>query len=519
MSKIKSIKFNNYRAFYGNFPEITLDRKNLLVWGENGSGKSSFCKAIHDFVFNKTNDYHQKNKFSENNWSVEFNVADANYIFEPTSAMIDTSIKNCALVSPFLDYRKILSLYFSPDSENKEINLFKLFEKLLAEFPITEKDGRKLKELKAEQDYKDVFSNLLNDYLKDEIVNIIKEFKLNFNIESFVFEEEKITIKASVFGEQIEERYHEFLNEARLSALSISVYLAAIKKLLALQTDILNILVLDDILIGLDMGNRLAVFDIIKNHFSNTQIFFFTYDKAWFEVFRDKVDETRWISLEMFAQSVSENGKEFEKPFIREKHDCWMKAIAALENFDYDNCGNLLRKELEKQLDKYLAISDGNLEQKILLANLKEREKEISETLNALLTKIDKIKAEVTDQSLLGKINSIESSVKDIQEAEKNKKFAYLKEIKNALLNPASHNQTLKPLYKQELEKALDTIVKFMENNNIEIDLSSNREKVVKTIRESVLKDTGEKKPTKLLTQEDLDRLRNFDKEVDDDFQ
>lgn len=76
MSKIKSIKFNNYRAFYGNFPEITLDRKNLLVWGENGSGKSSFCKAIHDFVFNKTNDYHQKNKFSENNWSVEFNVAE-----------------------------------------------------------------------------------------------------------------------------------------------------------------------------------------------------------------------------------------------------------------------------------------------------------------------------------------------------------------------------------------------------------------------------------------------------------
>jgi energy-coupling factor transporter ATP-binding protein EcfA2 len=372
--KIDSIQFKNYRAFYDENKKMDIKGKNLLVWGENGSGKSSFCKAFQDFVFKKNDDCHQKNMFSANDWSVDFKINDTTFTFDSNSGAEEDYIKNCAVASPFLDYRKILSLYFAPDSENNEVKLLQIFEKLLKEFPITEKGGIKLKDLANEPDYRAIFSNLLNVELKGEIINILNEFKLNFKIESFVFEEENITINASVFGEQIQERYHEFLNEARLSSLSISVYLAAIKKLLSLHTEILNILVLDDMLIGLDMGNRMAVFDIIKNHFANTQVFFFTYDKAWFEVFRDKVDETKWISLEMYAQSVNENGKTFEKPFIREKNDCWMKAVIAEENFDNDNCRNLLRKALEKQLDKYLAISDCNLEQKIFLANMKARE-------------------------------------------------------------------------------------------------------------------------------------------------
>ena len=48
--RITEIKLNNYRAFYGEHT-ISLDKdgKNLMVYGENGSGKSSLFTALQNF--------------------------------------------------------------------------------------------------------------------------------------------------------------------------------------------------------------------------------------------------------------------------------------------------------------------------------------------------------------------------------------------------------------------------------------------------------------------------------------
>lgn len=47
--RIKKIEIQNFRAFYGNF-EIDLGGKNLLLYGENGSGKSSLFYALKLFL-------------------------------------------------------------------------------------------------------------------------------------------------------------------------------------------------------------------------------------------------------------------------------------------------------------------------------------------------------------------------------------------------------------------------------------------------------------------------------------
>jgi wobble nucleotide-excising tRNase len=74
---------------------------------------------------------------------------------------------------------------------------------------------------------------------------------------------------------------HHYLNEAKLSAIALSIFFAALK----LQpVSRLRVLALDDVLIGLDMANRMPVLEIIDQHFSNYQVFFFTYDNPWFEV-------------------------------------------------------------------------------------------------------------------------------------------------------------------------------------------------------------------------------------------
>lgn len=75
--RITNIYIKNYRAFYGEY-HICLDKegKNLMVYGENGSGKSSLFAALQDFL-----------KSSVGKIDVEENI------FVPTSQKNTASIK------------------------------------------------------------------------------------------------------------------------------------------------------------------------------------------------------------------------------------------------------------------------------------------------------------------------------------------------------------------------------------------------------------------------------------------
>ncbi|MDA3904533.1 MAG: AAA family ATPase [Bacteroidales bacterium] len=51
--KIKKIEIRDFKAFYDKY-QIMPDGKNLFVYGENGSGKSSFYYALKDFFQSST---------------------------------------------------------------------------------------------------------------------------------------------------------------------------------------------------------------------------------------------------------------------------------------------------------------------------------------------------------------------------------------------------------------------------------------------------------------------------------
>jgi AAA15 family ATPase/GTPase len=55
MQKIKSITLRNFKYFFGKETEqpqnkVELDKQNLLLYGENGSGKSSIYWALYTFL-------------------------------------------------------------------------------------------------------------------------------------------------------------------------------------------------------------------------------------------------------------------------------------------------------------------------------------------------------------------------------------------------------------------------------------------------------------------------------------
>jgi ABC-type molybdenum transport system ATPase subunit/photorepair protein PhrA len=56
MKKIISIKLNNFRAFLGLYEPVLLKNgENLLIYGENGSGKSSLFRGLKTFFQSSRN--------------------------------------------------------------------------------------------------------------------------------------------------------------------------------------------------------------------------------------------------------------------------------------------------------------------------------------------------------------------------------------------------------------------------------------------------------------------------------
>ncbi|MEA1969429.1 MAG: recombinase RecF, partial [Thermodesulfobacteriota bacterium] len=272
--RINTIKFKNYKFFHGNF-DLPVNGKNILVYGENGSGKSSVYKALELLTKNSFTDFDKNlNIFVEDgNVEVEFG-------FNNNTELIITSdlekipnnfnfLNGLSIFSPMLDYKKLLNVHYATTINGDRINLYGMLRQLLGEYPIGDSENKRvLSEIEDLPEYFKLLEGILKNDFQDAINNFLeKYFKSDIQIDKFEFKTKidknigtatpvvNITID---YKEHIVEKYHTFLNEARLSALAISIYFVAIKKLLdKLEHDSLKMLVLDDLLISLDMSNRL----------------------------------------------------------------------------------------------------------------------------------------------------------------------------------------------------------------------------------------------------------------------
>ncbi len=122
-----------------------------------------------------------------------------------------------------------------------------------------------------------------------------------------------------------------FLNEARLTAIGLSLYLAALKHCVPTPQpgaiSVPRLLVLDDVLIGLDLSHRLPLLALLETEFADWQVLLFTHDRAWFDLARLATDPGgRWESFEMHARPANDGTQVFEAPWIhprttRQMHD------------------------------------------------------------------------------------------------------------------------------------------------------------------------------------------------------
>jgi len=200
--------------------------------------------------------------------------------------VIQKAIADANKIKGFFDYRSLLETHLKYD-DNVDIFTI-LIENILphAQNRFTGNEiGRDWSNIKREsllrkgiwrvqwlrvntKNFTDGFKYLIQEIEKDanKFINFFDNsisIKIDFD-ECYYEETDKIiygneAILNITFSGKPIPKHQSFLNEARLSALAISLYLASIKA--NPLSGALKILVLDDLLIGLDMSNRLPLLD------------------------------------------------------------------------------------------------------------------------------------------------------------------------------------------------------------------------------------------------------------------
>ncbi len=381
--KISRISLRDFRGFPGpDDCSLDLDQgRNLLLYGENGSGKSSIFEALKG-VFN----HHEPATFgdryanvftSAEDGFVSIDLTDANpgeYRWDqgdvPSGDAEEAQYLDIARRAVFLDYRDLLKTHFI-HREAARINLFDLLvESLLADVDFG--DGQALskhwkllqdhegtqppRELDDDDDESDppsryeVISGLANDFknrldgllhtptehqpcLVDTANNLLASLDPNLRIALRVtetlcppkslftwkkrFDRRAVFLEVTYAGHTPTHPGH-FLNEARLTAIALSLFLAGAKlnRPAAANGQTLRLLVLDDVLIGLDIAHRIPLLNLLKSEFSDWQTFIFTHDLTWFEMARQQVDDNEWAICELFCEQRP--GEPFERPVLRQ---------------------------------------------------------------------------------------------------------------------------------------------------------------------------------------------------------
>ena len=83
----------------------------------------------------------------------------------------------------------------------------------------------------------------------------------------------------------------------------------------------MKIIVLDDVLIGLDMSNRMPVLNILRQYFADWQLIILTHDRVWYDMVRHQTKEVDWCYYELHCGRDVEAG--FDRPYSRAIKEGW----------------------------------------------------------------------------------------------------------------------------------------------------------------------------------------------------
>lgn len=185
---------------------------------------------------------------------------------------------------------------------------------------------------------------------------------------------------------------HKYLSESHLNCLGICLFLASIKAF----NKINNIFILDDVISSYDKGHRGKFARLLTERFSDYQIFLFTHEEDWFELFSKMVKGKNWEIKKI--QWDSENGPVLEMPLL----DLKERIEAKFKKSDSSELGNMIRKYLERLLKDI--CHDCEVRVKFLFNDQNENRMS-NELLSELKSKLKDRKCEIKDEPIFDRLS------------------------------------------------------------------------------------------------------------------
>jgi energy-coupling factor transporter ATP-binding protein EcfA2 len=292
-------------------------------------------------------------------------------------------------------------------------------------------------------------------------------------------------------GEYTIAKPQSFLNEAKLTQLALSIRFAA--SLVNLHDSDLKLLVLDDLLVSLDMSNRMKVVDILLSEtFASYQKIILTHDLGFFREFRRRMDcnHADWCFVRLQGNAAQNIEPKNEKSDLE-------KAGDYLNHHDLEEAAMFLRKAAEDMARRYREWAEGKAlppgQFFSLTENLRAaRNKLLGDIPAELYRKVLKNTPDEHRRLLLPPDDTDLDSNAVLQLADKRKLKSSRRDLRNVLnhegwekmkavevvdkvlkmtdrvLNPASHGNTT-PLYEEEVRRAkclIDRLEQILEDSN-----------------------------------------------------
>ena len=290
----------------------------------------------------------------------------------------------------------------------------------------------------------------------------------------------KFTLPVIEFGVQLDghtvTKPQSFLNEAKLTQLALSVRFAA--SLVNLHDSDLKLLVLDDLLVSLDMSNRMQVVDILLSEsFAKYQKIILTHELGFFREFRRRIGNHHadWRFVSLLGSAAQNIDARSEKSDLEKAEDY-------LNGHDIEEAAMFLRKAAEDTAKRYREWAEGKALPPGQFFSLTEN---LRAARNKLLEGIPGSLYEAvlkgTPKEHRGLLLSLDDTDLDgnatLQPADKGRLKSKRRNLRNVLnhdgwakmeaveavdcvlemtervLNPASHGNTA-PLYEEEVRRA-----------------------------------------------------------------
>lgn len=445
--RLNKITITNFKFFCDEFI-LPVDCKNILIYGENGSGKSSLywslytilqsclkpdCKTASKY-FDANNSENLRNRFSDTAYSgiqIEFKHNDGRTkSFENSSEVTNTQTSDdnfmrlTAAASGFMNYKFLSALFEFKNSEQN--NVFPIFEKEI--FPFLEfsrpfdlipgdnfpstttaegwwryiqrchndpnilphSPSKKSSVLENTHQYKQ-FRLLIQDFNTElmkslrEITHRVNEklvkifclpISLSYNLIKADFNKIKpgttkakdgiihcpqIILTAHLNHKVIKDTraiYHpkSFFNEAKLTVVALAMRLSIYEMMISNTPDCAEMLIIDDLLISLDMCNRIKIIDVLLEYENRgKQIVIMTHDRGLYNLIKSKIDaKESWKSLELYSKYEGYNNDEIPVPVIVNYNNYIEQAHRHIKSFDFPAAANSLRKACESILKRLL---------------------------------------------------------------------------------------------------------------------------------------------------------------------